>query len=379
MIRVLQVLGTVGLGGAESRVMDLYRHMNREEIQFDFLVTSGTKGYYEEEIENLGGKIYYLPAFRVYNYLEYVKAVRVFFSEHKGEYVAVHGHMTSTASIYLPIAKKSGVPLTIAHARSAGVDPGIKGKITRFLRKNLYKKCDMMLSCSDEAIVSVFGVGREVTFMPNAIDTKDFMFDASVRDEIRTKYGLQDKFVVGHVGSFRYAKNHEFVIDVFAELVKRYNADNSITNGREPILMLLGDGELRSSIETKVSALNLNDNVIFTGNMTPVAPFYQAFDILLFPSHYEGMPGTVVEAQAAGLPSLISDKITSQVGITSLVTYKSLEEPVSEWIDVLLSIVGSPNDRSQVLTFDGKRLSDTMYDVNKQVEYYTDLYNGNKS
>jgi len=185
MTRVLQVLGTTGLGGAESRVMDLYRHMDRDSLQFDFLVTRGTKGYYEHEIDSLGGKIFYLPPFRVYNYFSYRRACKAFFKEHKGEYAAVHGHMTSTAAIYLPIAKKAGVPLTIAHARSAGVDPGIKGKITRFMRRNLYKKCDRLLSCSDEASIAAFGAkknedgtcfahGKEVTFMPNAIDSASF-------------------------------------------------------------------------------------------------------------------------------------------------------------------------------------------------------------
>lgn len=371
MIKVLQVLGTVGLGGAESRVMDLYRHMNRERIQFDFLVTRGTKGYYEDEIKSLGGKVYYLPAFRVYNYIEYVKVVKAFFAEHKGEYMAVHGHMTSTASIYLPIAKKSGVPLTIAHARSAGVDPGIKGKITRFLRKNLYKKCDMMLSCSDEASVSVFGekASKDVKFMPNAIDTKDFLYNESERNRIRDEYGIGDRLLIGHVGSFRYAKNHKWVIEVFAKI-------KEIVPEKRPILMLLGDGELRSEIENLVADKGLSEDVIFTGNMSPVAPFYQAFDVLLFPSHYEGMPGTVVEAQGAGLPSLISDKITSQVGITKLVKYMELNGDVEAWARTLIAMAEADNDRSNVVTFNGERLSDTLYDVNRQVEFYTKVYEG---
>ena len=403
MIRVLQVLGTVGLGGAESRVMDLYRHMDRSEIQFDFLVTQGTGRHYEEEIKNLGGKIYYLPRFRVINIGEYKKACREFFETHKGEYAAVHGHMTSTAAVYLPIAKKAGVPLTIAHARSAGVDPGIKGKITRFMRRNLYKRCDMMLSCSDEASVSAFGQAhaKDVKFMPNAIDTKDFIFDASVRTEIRAKHNLDDRFIIGHVGSFRYAKNHEFLVELFANLLKEWEQDNlkEKIGMPRPVLMLLGDGELRSQIEEKVERLGISADVIFTGNIAPVAPYYQAFDMLIFPSHYEGMPGTVVEAQAAGLPCIISDKITPQVGVTDLVTYMSLDVSMEEWISAILEKATScrtPSEeketaksedrqsceekfydsRMNVKNKEGLPLSETLYDVNEQVKYYRELYIG---
>lgn len=390
MVRVLQVLGTTGLGGAESRVMDLYRHIDKEQIQFDFLVTKGTKKYYENEIESLGGHIYYLPPFRIYNYLQYRKACKDFFYGHKGEYAAVHGHMTSTASIYLPIAKKSGVPLTIAHARSAGVDPGIKGKLTRWLRRKLPDKCDMMLSCSDEASVSVFGKAADrVRFMPNAIDTADFVFDKTVRDNIRDEYNINDRFVIGHVGSFRYAKNHDFILKIFDYIVREWKKGDAaaIRIPAKPVLMLLGDGELKPQTEEMAKELGISEDVIFTGNKTPVAPFYHAFDVLLFPSHYEGMPGTVVEAEAAGLPSLISDKITAQAGIMDIVTYMSLDEPVEKWAGKLVEIADVTvkdgvinaeldNKRRNVLTRTGEPMSDTMYDVNRQADYYTDLYIG---
>ena len=144
---MLQVLGGTSLGGAESRVMDSYRHLDRSRIQFDFCVHSQEEGFFDKEIESLGGHIYRVPRFQVVNWLAYRNAWKDLFREHPG-YVAVHGHMTSTASIYLPIAKAAGVPLTIAHARSAGVDPGLKGVMTRFLRRNLGKKADVCLTCS---------------------------------------------------------------------------------------------------------------------------------------------------------------------------------------------------------------------------------------
>ena len=154
-VGVLHVLGGTNLGGAESRIMDLYRHIDRNKVQFDFLVHTGREGYFDKEIKELGGRIYRVPRFRLYNYFTYKKAVKAFFQAHR-EYQVIQGHMTSTASIYLPAAKNAGIPVTIAHARSAGVDKGIKGIATRILRKNLWKKADFLFTCSKIAGVSLF-------------------------------------------------------------------------------------------------------------------------------------------------------------------------------------------------------------------------------
>ena len=381
MIRVLQILGTIGLGGAESRVMDLYRHMDRDNIQFDFLVTEGTGEYFKAEIEELGGRIYYLPAFRIVNYAVYKRACTFFFKSHSGEgiseYAVAHGHMTSTASIYLPIAKRQGVSLTIAHARSAGTDPGIKGVATSLMRRDLYKCCDMALACSDEAGEAVFGMEHDYVFMPNAIDTADFAYDEEERIEIRRQFGIaDDELLIGHVGSFRYAKNHEFVIEVAKSLYHMKEALGAFSGKTGIKLMLVGDGDRRAMIESLVKTYNMEDYVIFAGDRSPVSPFYQAFDILLFPSHYEGMPGSVVEAQAAGLPCLISDAITKQVIYTDRVKQLPLSAPPDVWAKELISMAGYPADgyRSNVTTLSGGAIADTMYDVHSQVRYYTALY-----
>ncbi len=376
-IRVLQVLGTVGLGGAESRVMDIFRHLDRDRIVFDFLVTEGTADEYGSEIEQLGGRVYHLPAFRMYNYNKYVEACKAFFAEHcdngVSEYAAVHGHMTSTAGIYLPIAKSFGVPLTIAHARSAGVDPGLKGICTKWLRRDLKNRCDIMLACSDEAGEAVFGKGSDFKFIPNAVDMSDFAYDETLRFEVRDRYGIGDNLLIGHVGSFRYAKNHEFVLEVFASLHK---------SEPKTKLMLVGDGELRPKMEEKARELGIADDVIFTGDKKPISPYYQAFDLFLFPSRYEGMPGTVVEAQATGLPCLISDAITSQVTFTGMVKAMPLSRPADRWARMLIrmcDLCGSTAadraiTRGNVKTLSGEAMSKSMYDVRQQVEFYEKLY-----
>ena len=375
MIRVLQVLGSTTLGGAESRVMDLYRHMDRNRIQFDFLVTRGHTGHFDSEIESLGGHVYTVSPYRIYNHKQYVTEVRQFFNEHS-DYKAVHGHMTSTASIYLPIAKETGVPLTIAHARSAGVDSGIKGKLTNLLRKSLPEKCDKMIACSDLAAVSVFGehnyVDGKVKIMPNAIETTDYAMNTAERARIRKEYGIEDRFVVGHTGRFHEAKNHRFIVEVFL----------SFLNYREDaVLMLVGDGPLREGIEAYVKEFpKLTDRVIFTGNQTPVHPYYQAFDTLLFPSIYEGMPGTVIEAQASGLKCLVSDSVTRLCKATELVEFESLNKSADKWAEKLNSIYGQLpveslwNERVKDNQYIQKLMTESDYDVNNQVTYYTALY-----
>ena len=155
-IRILHVLGGLSLGGAESRIMDLYRQIDRQKIQFDFLVHSQAKEHFDEEIEAMGGRIYRVPRFRVYNWFSYKRALKRFFKAHHA-FRAVHGHMTSTAAIYLPIAKKAGVPIAIGHARSAGVSGGVKGILTKWMRRPLKRRADYCLACSKEAGEAVYG------------------------------------------------------------------------------------------------------------------------------------------------------------------------------------------------------------------------------
>ena len=362
-VRVLQVLGGTSLGGAESRVMDSYRHLDRSRIQFDFCVHSQEEGFFDKEIESLGGHIYRVPRFQVVNWLAYRKAWKDFFREHPG-YVAVHGHMTSTASIYLPIAKAAGVPLTIAHARSAGVDPGLKGAMTRFLRKNLGKKADVCLTCSRLAGEAVFGkkmveAGR-VTTVPNAIDAREFAFSEKKRKQKRTELGIgEQEFVIGHVGRFGHMKNHAFLLDVFAEICRK------VPDSR---LLLVGEGGLMDSVREKATSLGLSDRVIFTGNQAQVADFYMAMDFFVFPSIFEGLPGSVIEAQAAGLRCLVSDSVTDEVLITPLAQAHSLSDKASVWAQNVLE--RRSYEREQM----AQAIKEAGFDVSDQVKFLEKLY-----
>ncbi len=337
-VRVLHVLGGLSLGGAESRVMDLYRCMDRDKVQFDFLIhrrdigsAAYQKHFYEEEVEALGGRVYALPKFMVYNYVSYRRAVRDFFQSHH-EFAVVQGHMTSTASIYLPQAKKAGVPVVCAHARSAGVDKGIKGIVTKLLRLPLLKKADYCLACSKEAGEAVFGPkwagSPKARLVPNAIDAQRFQYNTTLREKVRTELSLADSFVIGHVGRFHFAKNHEFLLAIFGRL--HQNLDKK---GKTCKLLLLGEGDGMAAAKAQAAALGVEKDVLFLGNRKDVEAYYQAFDLFLFPSRFEGLPGTVVEAQAAGLRCIISDRITTEVGISELVSFHSLEDGEEQWAE----------------------------------------------
>ena len=341
-VRVLHVLGNTNLGGAESRIMDLYRHTDRNRVQFDFLVHSGEEGFYEKEIRELGGRIFRVPRFRIYNYFSYRKALKEFFQEHH-EFALIQGHMTSTAAIYLPIAKKAGVKKTAAHARSAGVDKGLKGIMTRFLRRNLADKADYLFTCSELAGISVYGEkavqeGKTI-FIPNAIDCAGFTFDPEKRKKMREELGLTDALIIGHVGRFHYAKNHEYLIRVFAKLCKMgtraYGSTAEHGADQNDHLILLGEGPLMEATRKLAEELGVADRVHFLGNHKNIADYYQAMDYFVYPSRYEGMPGTIVEAQASGLPCLMSDTICREVIVTELVETMSIEEEPKIWAEEL--------------------------------------------
>lgn len=361
-MRILHVLGTLNRGGAESRIMDLYRNMDRTKVQFDFLIHTKEICHFEEDVGNMGGRIFRVPRFRLYNYFKYCKSLKSLFSIHN-DFRAVHGHMTSTASIYLPIAKKKGIPLTIAHARSAGVDKGIKGIITKLIRYRLQYKTDFCFACATIAGEAVFGkkavMQNKVIIWPNTIMADKFRFNDLIRKKMRTELGINEKFVIGHVGRFHPLKNHEFLLDVFKDLC-------SIKTNC--YLLLLGDGELRQKCEKKVKQLGIGDKVLFLGNQSDPENYYQAMDFLLFPSIYEGMPGTVIEAQASGLPCLVSDTVTQEVKYSNLVTFKSLKDSKEEWAKFIANAnISLERDRYEETVNAG-------FDVKDQAKKLTKFY-----
>jgi glycosyltransferase involved in cell wall biosynthesis len=300
----------------------------------------------------------------VINYFAYKKALQKFFKEHN-DYAAVQGHMTSTASIYLPIAKKAGIAITIAHARSAGVDQGIRGIITRIIRYPLKNRADYLFTCSKEAGIAVYGKKSvkkgKVWTIPNAIDAERFSYNEEVRNKVRKELGIADKFVIGHVGRFGFMKNHAYLLDIFSEICK---------TREDAVLVLIGKGELEDDIKSKAKQLGIIDKVHFLGTHSDVERYYQAFDYFVFPSTFEGFPGSVAEAQASGLRCLVSDKITREVALTGLVSYRSIEEPALNWAKEILDNINKAairKDYSDVI-------KEKNFDVKGQAKMLEEFY-----
>lgn len=363
-IRILQVFGALNRGGAESMIMNIYRNMDTSKIQFDFVIHTKEKCDFTEEIIKLGGGIYSVPAYTGLNHFVYKKAWKKFFREHP-EYKIVHGHMRSTGAIYMKIAKKYGIK-TIAHSHSTAS----RGNRLDQLVKNLMQIpiryiADYLFACSNEAGKWLFGKGvlekDNYRVIKNAIETKKYVFNEEIRNDMRKKLGVEDKFVVGHVGSFTYPKNHRFLIDVFYKIQEK---------NKDSVLLLVGDGQLRRDIEIKIDKLGIKDKVVLTGVRPNVNDYTQAMDCFVFPSLWEGLPVTVIEAQAAGLTCFISDRITPEVNITPYVHSISLNEAAELWADQILS-------RKEIHRFKAEDyIIKSGFDVKSSIEELTAFYQG---
>lgn len=333
-IRILQVIGIMNRGGAETMIMNLYRNINRTKIQFDFVENEGDEAVFDEEIQQLGGKIFRCPRYKGRNHFAYIKWWNSFFMSHAGEYPIVHGHIGSTAAIYLSIAKKYGA-YTIAHSHSADVG-SVMYRVFAYPTRYI---ADHFFTCSKAAGIARYGrkVGNDserCQVLNNAVDTVKFVFNPQMRQQMRSALHIKENAVViGHVGRFVEAKNHLFLIDVFSKIFKR----NS-----NAVLLLIGDGELRPEIERAIVEKQLDNAVILTGVRPNVWDYYQAMDVFLFPSVYEGLPVSMVEAQAAGLPCCVSANVPGDAAITDLVDYLPLESGAEKWAEIALEKVGKP-------------------------------------
>ncbi|WP_339210610.1 glycosyltransferase family 1 protein [Aeribacillus sp. FSL K6-8210] len=359
-IRVLHVGMTPNYGGLESFVMNIYRNIDRSKVQFDFLTLYGDKIAYEDEIIAMGGKVYPI----LYKRRDVVKHFLYlpfnFFKKHR-EIQIVHFHKSHLADLdYLIVAKMCGVPVRIVHAHSSGYIFPL-GKIAKFTekmnKKYINKLATHKLSCSDLAGKWMFDdLSYEV--VPNAIDIDKFKFDTNKRDKMRKELNLDNKFVVGHVGTFFDVKNQTFLVDVFKEFLKKRS---------DAILLFIGEGPMKNEVVEKVHKLNLDDKVIFTGSIKNVNEYFQAMDVFTLPSKFEGFPIVSVEAQTAGLPCVVSSNVTKEIAITDQVFFRSIEN-VDDWVDTLLDISNKNKRYDNV-----QKIRDAGYDIktmSKQMEQF---------
>lgn len=362
-VRVLEVFHGMDCGGAENMIMNLYREIDRSKIQLDFLVHTRDRCFFDNEIELLGGNIYRVPYYKGKNYLSYKHALEEFFSTHP-EISIVHGHLGSCANIYLSVAKRFG-KYTIAHSHNTKPKPSIKNLIYRFNTLQVRRIADFFIGCSDAA--GLYRYGKRIvdnsgkyTTLYNAINTDSFLYNSAIRQKIRSEFGISDEIVLGHVGRFNEQKNHEYLIRIMEEIVK-------ITPSAK--LLLVGDGNLKERITNLVKEKNLENNVIFTGLRHDVNNILQGMDCFVFPSLFEGLPVTVVEAQAASLPCVISDKITQEVKLTENVYFQSIEQDASEWVDPILEL-----SQTSARINRKKEIVESGYDIAATANWITNFY-----
>ncbi|MBT2290575.1 glycosyltransferase family 1 protein [Paenibacillus albidus] len=352
--RILHVLGTLNRGGAETMVMNLYRNIDREKIQFDFAIHSTEKCDFTEEILSLGGKIYSIPRFTGKNFLQYKNAWEKYFVQHP-EHKIVHGHMRSTASIYLPIAKKFGIK-TIAHSHSTSNGFGISAAVKNIMQYPIRYSSNYLFACSQKAGEWLFGKYQfkksNSHIIKNAIESDKYKFNITKREKLRKELGIEGKFVIGHVGRFCHPKNHEYLIEIFECIHKLDN--NSL-------LLLIGEGELFDKIKEKVNKRRMSDAVMFLGNRSDVSDLLQCMDTFVFPSKFEGLGISVIEAQASGLPCIISHNIPIEAHITNLVKILALDQKPYEWAESILKAKDNSSriDMSEEIEKSGYNINST--------------------
>ncbi|QWU15127.1 Glycosyltransferase involved in cell wall bisynthesis [Paenibacillus sophorae] len=327
-LRVLQVGMTPNPGGIESFIMNYYRNMDLNKIQFDFVNMYGDIAY-QDEIIKLGGRIYKIPFFKKHPLKNY-KEMQQLIKEQK--YKIVHVNMLSAAyDLPLIAAEKNGANCIIAHSHNSFSPPGIIRKSMDLVNKSrMLKYATHLFACSEQAGKWMFKENKSkkpVHILNNAIDSTKFSYSPETRVEVRLKYNLHEKLVIGHVGRYQYQKNHTFLIDVFYEIYKR----NS-----KAVLLLIGEGELKEKITEKVKSLGIENAVRFLGIRSDINDLMQAMDVFLFPSLFEGLGIAAIEAQAVGLPCFLSDSIPKEVNITGLVKYISLKSTAETWAITIL-------------------------------------------
>ncbi len=359
-IRILQVVSVMDRGGAETMIMNYYRHMDRTKVQFDFLVHYEKRGIYEDEIERLGGRVYRAFPIRPWNYGKYRRWLDEFFCVHK-EFVGVHAHILENCGFVLQAAEKSGIPIRIAHSHLAAPGLDYKYIFRQYGRYVLNKtKGIQCLACGKEAGDYLFP-NREFHILSNAIDCKDFAYNTQIRDEMRNVLNLEGKIVVGNVARFHPVKNQSYLVDIFERLHQRQ--PNSV-------LLLIGDGEELEAVKRKVSDKSLETCIHFLGVREDVNQLLQAIDVFVFPSKLEGLPVSLIEAQAAGLPCVLSDRVSEETAITDLVQFVSLDESADSWTEKIIEV--SKRERKDV----SEMIIQAHYDIEENARWLQRLYLG---
>lgn len=355
-IRVLCVFSQLDRGGSETMCMNLYRKIDRSQIQFDFVKHTPAIGGYEAEIKSLGGRVYEAPRYLGFNHPAYCRWWKEHLRAHP-EHRIIHGHYYTIAAVYFKLAHRFG-RTTVAHSHSTSAGKLTpKTALSHLWLSGINKHSDYRLACSVPAGKWLFHEAPFTVFH-NAINSKAFAFNEKTREEVRAEFGLTDQDrVIGTVGSIFYPKNPHGVIDILLEARKR---DPNVK------MIWAGSGPMRQEVEERIRREGLESCCRLLGNRDDVNRILQAMDVFILPSVYEGLPVVAVEAQAAGLPCLLSDVIAEEVDITGLCRFLPIADP-APWAEAVLS-VGPIRENTR------QKIVDAGYDIETTTAWLSDFY-----
>lgn len=362
MIKVLHCVSNMDRAGIETMLMNYYRNIDRDDIQFFFLCNKNKPGAYDKEILDLGGKIFHSPGLNPLKAFKYHKIVKKIIIENHID--IVHTHNGAFGLQALIAAKSVGVKVRIAHVHGTKIDKNLKLPLKLLYKTQLKHFANQFWGCGIDAIKYYFGKNNvekdNYYIMKNAIDIDKFRYNEEVRTKIRKELGIsENEILIGHIGRFMPQKNHVFLIELFNEILKK---------NKNYKLLLIGDGELQEKIKNKVNELGISKNVIFTGNIPNTYEYYQAMDLFILPSLFEGLPVVGIEAQASGLNCLFSDTITKEVDFTNNVEYLSLKDSLNKWIDKIVEM--SSKGRNIIKN----EISDNGYSIRVEVKKLENKY-----
>jgi len=358
-IKILQVFTTLNRGGAETNFMNYIRQMDLKQFKFEIVVHREAIGAYEQELQSMGIPIHRLPAITPLNYWRYQQAAKALLIN--GQYDIVHSHISELSIWLLKTAKQLHVPVRIVHAHSSWQALDLKAIVRWFWKKRLVKYANQFVACNQTSGNWLFGSKLAYVPVNNAINISDYVFNDQKRSNIQSDLNCQNQINICHVGSFTKVKNHSFLLSLF----KQYHLLNPTAK-----LYLYGSGPLQQHIEIQAERLNLNAHVVFMGSVKNVNEYLQAMDIMVFPSLFEGLPVSIIEAQASGLPCVLSDTISKEVALLpDYVQFVSLDAPQDQWLMAINKALALPRiNQSEAITAAG-------YDIQrnaKQLEaYYT--------
>jgi glycosyltransferase involved in cell wall biosynthesis len=369
-IRVLHVIGTMNRGGAETLLMEIYRHIDRTKIQFEFLVISYDDGcgVFDEEIEVLGGKLNYFRTRFYKNPFKYYRELNEFF-KNNNYYAAVHGHLYKMSGFAIRAAKKNGIPVAIAHSHIAFPHTSFLRKFSDLMGLSQIRRyTDFYFGCSEEALILL--AGKKQTRQPqyilnNAIDCPKFKFDEDKRQKIRTELGITDNtLLIGCVARFTYQKNHELLIKIF-DGVNKINKDC--------MLVMAGTGGRVRLIEDMIKERHLESKAILLGIREDIPDIMSACDVFLLPSRYEGLGIVYIEAQANGLPCVMTrDLVPAEADVgAGLVTRVGLDESPEVWAKAVIAAWEKGRLSPDIAQ---KAVVDAGYDINKVAEWLQEFY-----